>query len=173
MKEIKQGSTIVITKDTESHDYGKHNIPLGTVLEVDRVLDWGSHRYVVGYNGDWCYLSRNEIEPYVEPSADSQQTFVQNVYTVENISKDKPKHTFGALSVDLQSAVNHPQHYGGDTTYEVIKVIEAWELDNNFCLGNVIKYISRAGKKNEDKTLEDLKKAKWYLEREISKLEKE
>lgn len=42
--------------------------------------------------------------------------------------------------------VDHPEHYGGvDNPYEVIKVIEAWELD--FSLGNVVKYISRAGKK--------------------------
>ena len=65
--------------------------------------------------------------------------------------------------------VNHPEHYGGkDNQYEAIKVIEAWGL--GFCLGNVIKYISRAGKK--DDILQDLKKAKWYLDREIKKLEK-
>ena len=64
-------------------------------------------------------------------------------------------------------AVNHPQHYGGDTPYEAIKVIEAWELD--FCLGNTVKYISRAGKK--DNIVQDLKKAKWYLERKINQLE--
>jgi hypothetical protein len=66
-------------------------------------------------------------------------------------------------------AINHPQHYGGsDSTYEAIKVIEAWQL--GFCLGNVVKYISRAGKKGNK--LEDLKKAQWYLAREIEKLEK-
>jgi hypothetical protein len=65
--------------------------------------------------------------------------------------------------------VNHPQHYGGeDNQYEAIKVIEAWELD--FCLGNVIKYISRAGKKGSK--MEDLRKAQWYLERKILQLEK-
>lgn len=64
--------------------------------------------------------------------------------------------------------VNHPQHYGGDNTYEAIKVIEAWGLD--FCLGNTVKYISRAGKKDADKTIQDLEKAKWYLERKISQL---
>ena len=62
-------------------------------------------------------------------------------------------------------AVNNPKHYGGDTTYEAIKVIEAWEL--NFHLGNVVKYISRAGKKDTNKTKEDLLKAKWYLDRYI------
>lgn len=66
--------------------------------------------------------------------------------------------------------VNHPEHYGGDTTYETIKVIEAWEL--NFCLGNCVKYISRAGRKPGIDMYEDLKKARWYLDREIAKLEK-
>jgi hypothetical protein len=67
-----------------------------------------------------------------------------------------------------KEAVNHPQHYGGENNqYEAIKVIEAWELD--FCLGNTVKYISRAGKK--DNIVQDLKKAKWYLERKIAQLE--
>lgn len=65
-------------------------------------------------------------------------------------------------------AVNNPKHYGGDTTYEAIKVIEAWEL--NFHLGNVVKYISRAGKKDSNKTKEDLLKAQWYLDRYIGTL---
>lgn len=68
-----------------------------------------------------------------------------------------------------KEAVNHPQHYGGENNqYEAIKVIEAWEL--YFCLGNAVKYISRAGKK--DNIVQDLKKAKWYLERKIESLEK-
>lgn len=66
--------------------------------------------------------------------------------------------------------VDHPSHYGGETnTYEAIKVIEAWRL--GFNLGNTIKYICRAGKKDQSKLLQDLKKAKWYLDREISNLE--
>lgn len=66
--------------------------------------------------------------------------------------------------------VNHPAHYGGeDNVYEVIKVIEVWELD--FHLGNTVKYISRAGKKGCDKELQDLKKALWYLQRKIENLE--
>ena len=66
--------------------------------------------------------------------------------------------------------VNHPSHYGGvDNPYEAIKVIEAWDLD--FHLGNTVKYISRAGKKHHDKELEDLLKAKWYLDRKIQNLQ--
>jgi hypothetical protein len=63
-------------------------------------------------------------------------------------------------------AVDHPSHYGGkDNTYEAIKVIRAWNL--GFSLGNTVKYISRAGKKDPSKRVEDLKKAMWYLQEEI------
>ena len=63
----------------------------------------------------------------------------------------------------MSEKVNHPDHYGGEgNPYEAIKVIEAWDL--NFYLGNVVKYISRAGKKSEN-NIEDLKKAEWYLSR--------
>lgn len=68
-------------------------------------------------------------------------------------------------------SVNHPSHYGGsENVYEAIRVIEAWSL--GFCLGNVVKYICRAGK-NGDATVEDLKKASWYLNREIQRLEQQ
>jgi hypothetical protein len=64
--------------------------------------------------------------------------------------------------------VDHPPHYGGqDDHYECIKVIEAWGL--GFHLGNSVKYISRAGKKGD--ALLDLKKARWYIDREIRKME--
>lgn len=69
-----------------------------------------------------------------------------------------------------QDAVVHPPHYGGDLPTEPIKVIRAWGL--NFALGNAVKYIARAGKKDPGKTLEDLKKARFYLDDEISNLEK-
>jgi hypothetical protein len=66
--------------------------------------------------------------------------------------------------------VNHPSHYGGsDNVYEAIKVIDAWEL--GFALGNTVKYISRAGKKDPNKELEDLKKAMFYLQHHINQLE--
>lgn len=66
--------------------------------------------------------------------------------------------------------VNHPAHYGGEENlYEAIKVIEAWEL--GFCLGNAVKYIARAGKKDPAKRIEDLQKAAWYINREIEGLQ--
>lgn len=70
----------------------------------------------------------------------------------------------------MKEQVNHPDHYGGaDNPYEAIKVIEAWEL--GFCLGNAVKYISRAGYKGSK--LVDLEKARWYLDREITSLKRE
>lgn len=64
--------------------------------------------------------------------------------------------------------VNHPSHYN-DGKIEVIDYIEDQKL--NFHLGNVVKYVSRAGKKDTGKTIEDLKKARWYLDRYITILE--
>jgi hypothetical protein len=68
-------------------------------------------------------------------------------------------------------AIDHPSHYGGkDNPYETIKVIAAWRL--GFTLGNCVKYISRAGKKDPAKLVEDLKKAAWYLNEAITRLER-
>jgi hypothetical protein len=65
---------------------------------------------------------------------------------------------------DDNDMIIHPTHYGGkDNPYEAIKVIEAWEA--GFNLGNTLKYISRAGKK--DNIIQDLEKALFYLDREI------
>lgn len=70
----------------------------------------------------------------------------------------------------MKNNIDHPDHYGGGKNpYEAIKVVEAWDLD--FHLGNVLKYISRAGRKKGAATIEDLKKARWYLDRKISNLE--
>lgn len=67
-----------------------------------------------------------------------------------------------------REAAHHPAHYGGENNpYEAIKVIEAWDL--NFNLGNVVKYICRAGKKDKNTLLGDLEKAQEYLAFEIER----
>lgn len=66
--------------------------------------------------------------------------------------------------------VNHPAHYT-DGKIEVIEFIEDKNLD--FCLGNAVKYISRSGKKDPAKEVEDLEKAIWYIKRKIKQLKKE
>lgn len=70
--------------------------------------------------------------------------------------------------LSVSDEVNHPEHYGGDTPYEVIKVIEAWGL--GFHLGNAVKYIARAGKKEGQAAEKDLAKAQWYIDRHQKKL---
>ena len=64
--------------------------------------------------------------------------------------------------------VNHPGHYGGDTEYECIKVLEAWNTPEEFlgfCKDNAIKYLCRSGKK--DTEIQEWKKALWYTQKGI------
>lgn len=63
--------------------------------------------------------------------------------------------------------VEHPSYYNSGKI-EVIDFIEDQNLD--FCLGNAVKYISRAGKKDPDKMIEDLEKARWYINHKIASL---
>jgi hypothetical protein len=98
------------------------------------------------------YLKRVDSNPYVG---------------VDPFAGQKPK------AVTLPGTALRPSHYGGaNSTYEVFNVLEAWGLDKDFYLGNVIKYIARAGKKDSTKELEDLEKAEVYLKRRIAELKK-
>ena len=72
------------------------------------------------------------------------------------------------VELPMDDPINHPAHYTFGAI-EVIDAIEAWGL--GFHLGNVVKYVARAGRKGE--RLDDLKKACWYLQREIRRLERE
>ena len=63
-------------------------------------------------------------------------------------------------------AVNHPAHY---TQYQGLEVIDLTE-QMNFNRGNAVKYIARAGAKDPAREVEDLEKARWYVEREIRRL---
>jgi Protein of unknwon function (DUF3310) len=67
----------------------------------------------------------------------------------------------------VSDQVNHPPHYKGANGIEAIDVVEGFDL--NFRLGNCLTYILRADRKGE--ALKDLKKARWYLDREIAKRE--
>ena len=118
-------------------------------------------------------------------SNDSRDTNPQSAGSLGKVSPD-----FSRV-ITTHEVVDHPPHYGGaESPYEAIKVIEAWGL--GFCLGNAVKYISRAGKKHAPvpvnihsdsqpfalehakrvAALEDLRKAAWYLNREIESLSK-
>ena len=88
----------------------------------------------------------------------------------EDCTNDAPTYAQEQLAdIKRREGVDHPTYYkhGG---VEAIDAIEAWELCFN--LGNVVKYIARAGKKTAD-SLQDLQKAAWYLDREIKRRERE
>ena len=97
-------------------------------------------------------LSITNIEEIYEPCQYWEECI--NEVKEETVKEDDP--------------VNHPKHYT-DGRIEVIEYIEDKNL--GFCLGNAIKYISRAGKKEKDKEIQDLRKAMWYIERRIYELE--
>lgn len=74
--------------------------------------------------------------------------------------------------IKLKEDIDHPQRYGGDTVYECIKVLKAWfpeEEYRGFLRCNAVKYLCRAGKK--DDAIKDLKKAEWYVHKLIEELE--
>lgn len=92
---------------------------------------------------------------------------------IENSDKEGIINTLSVVSLSSQTInkikdkmlIDHPAHYN-QGKYETIDIIEDWKL--NFNLGNVIKYISRSNMKGG---LEDLKKAQWYLNREVTRIE--
>lgn len=72
----------------------------------------------------------------------------------------------------MTEEINHPARYGGDSIYECIKVLEAWlpgEQYKGFLRGNALKYLCRVGKKDE--VVQELKKARWYVDKLIEKEE--
>jgi hypothetical protein len=69
--------------------------------------------------------------------------------------------------INFPESVNHPSHY----QHQGIEVIDLTE-HMNFCRGNAVKYLARAGFKNKATEIEDLKKAIWYINREIHRLAK-
>ena len=83
-------------------------------------------------------------------------------------SESTTGHCTKMKSTESSDAVNHPAHYKLSNGAEVIDITE----NLNFCRGNAVKYICRAGEKDPEKEFEDLRKAIWYLERELKRLEK-
>ena len=100
----------------------------------------------------------------------SSVPYPANAPLVKDEIKGKLCDDYKSRIVDLAEGPR-PEYYGGkDSNYEVFKVLEAWGLDKDFYLGNVVKYVARAGKKNKSKEKEDLQKALVYLQRRIDSL---
>lgn len=134
-----------------------------SIEEILAIADEYSHPAVVdgklvscqGLNCSMCDLGK-----YHEGCNSCSREFLFWLYSEADPEKEENKN----------DPVNHPSHYT-DGKIEVIDYIEDKGL--GFCLGNAVKYISRAGKKDQSKEVEDLQKAAWYIQRKIEQISKE
>ena len=110
-----------------------------------------------GYNP---FTGEYDIPLDEEDLADKEE---KENHTVQNTAQGTPSN-MPLTGVFHSDPVNHPSHYTSGKI-EVIDFIEDQKLD--FHLANAVKYICRAGKKNPEKTQEDLEKAVWYINRYI------
>lgn len=117
--------------------------------------------------GTISIMNEIDVDSLVMSDSATIKTNIGNTLNVTIKKNDDNVPKQGNPSNTKSDAVNHPSYYQGKI--EVIDFIEDKQL--GFNLGNCIKYIARAGKKNPDKRIEDLKKARWYLDREIYKEE--
>ena len=117
--------------------------------------------------GAFAVRRGNRVRAVEEPPEWVQLTLPLEEPREPDFDDEEATTEFGQFE-DPHDPVSHPRHYlsGG---IETLDFIEAKELD--YHLGNVVKYVSRAGKKDPEKLLEDLKKAQTYLNRRIALLE--
>ena len=156
----------VIGNGVSRHQYDIGMI--GIIARCYKDQDAGRVRYVVKSGGRNQSLFADEIELV------KSMTFVEAVKPViteaiKGFAEDEVVYR-GCPSMNTRDddPVNHPSHYT-DGKFEVIEYIE----DKNFGyhLGNAVKYISRAGKKDPSKTKQDLAKAIWYINRYMNSLD--
>jgi len=117
------------------------------------------------------YFSSSTINSKELSPEDVQERIITyNPYNVKDLKYNTLAEEVHDFRKDKPPFNSRPEYYGGkDTTYEVFSVLEAWKLDKDFYLGNVLKYLARAGKKSFNKK-EDLEKALVYLQRRIDTL---
>lgn len=116
------------------------------------------------------HISKNEIEKCISKLlpvfSDLQKTImILTIWYYE--SENQCSQPLKEERSVVYDSVSNPAHYTSGRKFELRKVIEDWDL--NFYLGNALKYISRAGRKSS--AIEDLKKAKQYIDFEIERIE--
>ena len=144
----------------------------------DRLADTKLKSYAKGFETGFNLGKKDKLNTfyfYPDPNKDGLSIKVSVVDETPKIEPVKygmeSLETTKKLSEELKlkdsDSVNHPKHYT-DGKIEVIEYIEDKKL--GFCLGNAVKYISRAGKKDPYKEVEDLMKAVWYIKRRITEI---
>lgn len=134
------------------------------LLKSSELNDYNSGLYTA--NGDVCSML-TEVKASLED-------YLKAANLTKSFAASREEHS---PDVTFNDPVNHPSYYT-DGRIEVIEFIADKGLLEGFCKGNIIKYVSRAGKKSSaaltdsDKELQDLRKARWYLDYLISTKEK-
>ena len=138
---------------------------IGKEYNVIRELEDGEYERYGYANGDYVIRDNFNIDTgirhHILEIVDKRDAEV--IFSGVESTRHEPASSFKEEIIPI---VNHPSHYNKGKI-EVIDFIEDQEL--GFNLGNAVKYISRAGKKNVETYIQDLKKAIWYLEREVYK----
>jgi len=144
---------VKIVRSTDSKSWYCNMLPSAHYVYVHR-KDWPEEAKNK-FDSDFQYLRYGTSELQAILKSDCAYSILDQMDVI-----DQPVLT----STPYSDPVNHPSHYT-DGKIEVIEFIEDKKLD--FLLGNAVKYISRAGKKDKAKEIEDLEKAMWYLKRKI------
>ena len=134
--------------------------PKRKTIRIDRIF----------YHGDgtakWYQSNGTNYLPH-EIAGYAPQSLTRDELMADLPMPGKSANERDALAdTQFHDTVNHPSHY---TAYPGIEVIQLTE-HMNFCRGNAVKYVARAGLKDKSKEVEDLEKAVWYLNREIQRL---
>jgi len=124
----------------------------------------------------WAKLAILQDREYPDPKTQPADAFIEHIRSDRIGGTDsqpiirtevRMEHRIDGTTQLVTEQVDHPSHYGGaDDPFEVIKVIEAWDL--GFSLGSALKYIRRRREKGDELT--NLKKARWCIDREIQRL---
>lgn len=148
-------------------------------VEITHTRHWwtiGNSHFVFANESDWPADKKNERGlafdgkgTHYRLEKDEKYILKSDVLIIGALDENGQSVTIfpSETSVVHYDPVNHPFHY--TFMYEVCDIIMDWKL--SFIRGQVVKYVARAGKKDGVSELEDLKKAAWYLNREIEKLE--
>jgi hypothetical protein len=137
-------------------DGEQHWLTHADEVEKAQVFDEGIHTKLIALN--WHSVWRGAYRLYSKAGY-SRKYQQWEAAELEGLVTSGPES-------EPEELINHPGYYGGDTTYEAIKIIEAWNM--GFSTGNALKYLIRAPYKAHE--LQDLRKAVWYIERRISQL---
>jgi len=132
-------------------DFMLANMPVNDENERHRVYPIEKHPGRMSY----CPRTKKEYVFYTDTSLCAGCGVSWDVLSLESDPTEDP--------------VNHPPHYNAYKGLEVIDLVEQM----NFCRGNAVKYIARAGLKSKGTEIQDLEKAAWYIQREIARLKKE